>query len=62
MYMVCFMDKNKACELKSKGFTYTVAQIDNQTVYQFIKTPELEKYLANHYSKQDFFVNKNFCM
>ena len=59
MNLVCFVDKNKADELQTKGFAYVMTQADNRTVYQFIKTPELEKYLASHYSAKDYFIDKN---
>lgn len=59
MNLVCFVDKNKADELQIKGFVCTMTKVNNRTVYQFIKTPELEEYLASHYSAKDYFINKN---
>lgn len=51
-------DKSKADELVAVGFKYTLRKIsDNKTVYQFMRTPELEKYLKGNFSKQEFFIN-----
>ena len=59
MNIICIIDKSKADELQSKGFQYIPSKIQNQTIYQFVKTPELDDYLSNNYSKQDFFICKN---
>ncbi len=55
MNIVCILDKNKADILKSKGFNYQIAIIDNKTVYKFVKTPELERYLNSNFSNQEYF-------
>ena len=59
MDIICIIDKSKADELQSRGFQYIPLQIQNQIVYQFVKTPELDNYINNNYSKQDFFISKN---
>lgn len=59
MDIICIIDKSKADELQSKGFQYIPSQIQNQIVYQFVKTPELDNCLNSNYSKQDFFISKN---
>ena len=59
MDIICIIDKSKADELQSRGFQYIPLQIQNQIVYQFVKTPELDNCINNNYSKQDFFISKN---
>ena len=59
MNIICIIDKSKADELQSRGFQYIPLQIQNQIVYQFVKTPELDNCINNNYSKQDFFISKN---
>lgn len=55
MNIVCILDKNKTDILKSKGFNYQIAIIDNKTVYKFVNTPELERYLNSNFSNQEYF-------
>ena len=58
--VILVADKNKADRLISMGFRCTTRDISGgQTVYQFMKSPELEKYLMSNFSKQDFFINNN---
>lgn len=59
MDIICIIDKSKADELQLKGFQYIPSQIQNQIVYQFVKTPKLDNCLNSNYSKQDFFISKN---
>ena len=59
MDIICIIDKSKADELQSRGFQYIPLQIQNQIVYQFVKTPELDNFINSNYSKHDFFISKN---
>lgn len=55
MNIICILDKNKADLLESMGFNYQIAIIDNKTVYKFVNTPELERYLNSNFSNQEYF-------
>lgn len=55
MNIICVLDKGKANILESKGFNYQIAIIDNKTVYKFVNTPELERYLNSNFSNQEYF-------
>lgn len=58
--VVIVPDKTKADELISVGFKCTSRTIsEGKIIYQFMKSPELERYLISNFSKQDFFINKN---
>lgn len=59
MDIICFVDKKKADDLKSRGFNCIEQTANNGIIYQFVKTPELETYLDGKFSNQDFFVNKS---
>lgn len=54
MNIICVLDKGKADILESKGFNYQIAIIDNKTVYKFVNTPELERYLNSNFSNQEY--------
>lgn len=56
MDFVCVLDKTKAELLKSKGFNYTITEIDNKTVYKFLNTPEMKTCLNSNFSNQEYFV------
>lgn len=59
MDVICIIDKTKADNLSNMGFSYIAQQVENTTIYQFIKTPELERYINSNYSNREFFINKN---
>lgn len=59
MDIVCIIDKSKADELQAKGFVCTPCVANNGIVYQFVKTPELDKLLTSNYTNRDFFISKN---
>lgn len=57
--IICVIDKKKADELIALGFKCTPQKVQNGTIYQFMKSPELDKYIASVFSNQDFFINNN---
>ena len=47
-------------ELASMGFTYTKTEVDNKVVFAFAATDELQKYLAERYSDEEWhFMKRN---
>lgn len=57
--IVCILDYVKANELIQQGFTCVSPISNNEKIYQFIKTPELENCLKSKFSNRDFFINKD---
>lgn len=46
-------------ELAALGFTYTKAEINGKTVYAFADTVDLQKYLSERYSDEEWHYMKN---
>ena len=47
-------------ELASMGFTYTKITLNGKTVYAFANTEDLQKYLAEKYSDEEWhFMQRN---
>lgn len=46
-------------ELLALGFTYTKTEINGKTVYAFADTDELQKYLSQRYSDEEWYYIKN---
>lgn len=46
-------------ELLALGFTYTKTEINGKTVYAFADTDELQKYLSQRYSDEEWYYIKS---
>lgn len=58
MKMFNVLEKDKAEELKAKGFKYQENKIGDTTVYTFLESEELVSYLNSNFSKETFFISK----
>jgi hypothetical protein len=60
--IISVMNFEKAEELKSLGFNYTVSTLsENTTIYNFVENPELMAYINGKFSNRDFYISKNMC-
>ncbi len=58
MNIICFLDKNKAENLKKLGFHYNEQNVDDKVLYAFVGTPELIQVIAKNFAKGDYCINK----
>lgn len=58
---IIIIDKSKADELKALGFNYIERKNNDATVYVFIQSPELMKYIGSKFDGRSFAVNRNVC-
>lgn len=52
------INKEIATKLINNGFTYVVERVNSQMIYSFLYTKELEDFLRDDFSKEDFFFEK----
>lgn len=58
---VIVFEESVANTLLSLGFKYTVRKMDGRTIYVFIQTDKLMKYICSKFDKQSFTTRKTVC-
>lgn len=58
---IIIVEKTKADTLLSLGFKYIVRNIEGNTCYVFVQTPDLMKELGSNFDQSSFLINKNIC-
>lgn len=56
MKLIKMINPNKANQLAALGFSYITEQINNQKVFVFEATADIEKYLQSNFDKNDFIM------
>lgn len=55
--LIKVLNQDKAQELISLGFKYTIETMNGKKVHSFFMSEELRKYINSNFSKQDFLLS-----
>lgn len=58
MNLIKVSNPDKANQLAKSGFKYTTELFNGKTIYVFMITDEIIKFIQNSFTKNDFFIDK----